>query len=173
MCLGFLDSSGALIPYSYEVWKDDKQRDSKLATSHNYLLERFLIGHCPSAGTPTRVTRMSPTMSGSQDGGPSGPVYDNQFIVVASEKQCRVMTLPSQNCIYKQQITDTDYVIKAEIINLKGELSVRSQIIYSSELVVALAGTRHNMAAKWNASCCATELPMGVVDCAAESSYYS
>lgn len=29
MCLGFLDSAGALIPNSYEVWRDDKQRDSK------------------------------------------------------------------------------------------------------------------------------------------------
>lgn len=48
-------------------------------------------------------------------------MFDQQFMVVASEKQCRVMTLPSQNCIFKQQITDTDYVIKAEIINLKGE----------------------------------------------------
>lgn len=48
-------------------------------------------------------------------------MFDQQFIVVASEKQCRVMILPSQNCIYRQQITDTDYVIKAEIINLKGE----------------------------------------------------
>lgn len=70
---------------------------------------------------------MSPTLSGSQDGGgvaggATAPVvYDQQFVVVASEKQCRVMTLPSQNCIFKQQITDTDYVIKAEIINLKGE----------------------------------------------------
>lgn len=66
---------------------------------------------------------MSPTLSGSQDGGgASAPmVFEQQFIVVASEKQCRVMTLPSQTCIFKQQITDTDYVIKAEIINLKGE----------------------------------------------------
>lgn len=28
MCLGFLDNTGALIPNSYEVWRDDKQRDS-------------------------------------------------------------------------------------------------------------------------------------------------
>lgn len=52
-------------------------------------------------------------------------MFDQQFIVVASEKQCRVITLPSQNCIFRQQITDTDYVIKAEIINLKGELEGR------------------------------------------------
>lgn len=114
---------GALIPNSYEVWKDDRQRDSEFLSSIHWMCP--LLKHpLPSplrAGTPTRVTRMSPTLSGSQDGGGGTPGYDQQFIVVASEKQCRVMTLPSQNCIYKQQITDTDYVIKAEIINLKGE----------------------------------------------------
>ena len=103
---------------SYEVWKDDKQRDSKRATKCANNLAAFEQGTSLS-GTPTRVTRTSPTLSGSQDGG--APVFDQQFIVVASEKQCRVMTLPSQNCLFKQQITDTDYVIKAEIINLKGE----------------------------------------------------
>lgn len=46
---------------------------------------------------------------------------DRQFVVIASEKQARVVALPSQNCVYRQQIVDTDFVVKAEIVSLKGK----------------------------------------------------
>lgn len=58
---------------------------------------------------------MSPTLSGQQD-----QFGDRQFVVLTSEKQARVVALPSHNCVYRQQITDADFVIKAEIISLKG-----------------------------------------------------
>lgn len=67
---------------------------------------------------------MSPTLSGggSQDsGGGAGSGGDRQYAVFASEKQARVVALPSHNCVYKQQLTDTDFIIRAEIITLKGK----------------------------------------------------
>lgn len=61
---------------------------------------------------------MSPTLSGS-----SGDTFgDRQFIVITSEKQARVVALPSQNCVYRLQISETDYAVKAEIISLKGRI---------------------------------------------------
>lgn len=30
LCLSFLDCNGALVPYSYEPWKDEGKRESKL-----------------------------------------------------------------------------------------------------------------------------------------------
>lgn len=60
---------------------------------------------------------MSPTLGGA---GGADTFGDRQFIVIASEKQARVVALPSQNCVYRLQISETDYVVKAEIINLKG-----------------------------------------------------
>lgn len=80
------------------------------------------------AGTPTKqiTNRMSPTMGGggsSSSGGvgtSADSFGDRQFMVITSEKTARVLALPSQNCVYRQQITDTDYVVKAEIISLKG-----------------------------------------------------
>lgn len=45
---------------------------------------------------------------------------DRQFIVMASEKQARVVALPSQNCVYRLQITESDTVVKAEIITMRG-----------------------------------------------------
>lgn len=45
---------------------------------------------------------------------------DRQFVVLTSEKQARVVALPSQNCVYKQQLGDINVVLKAEITSLKG-----------------------------------------------------
>ncbi|XP_055681171.1 syntaxin-binding protein 5 isoform X13 [Lutzomyia longipalpis] len=102
LSMSFLDYNGALVPYTYEAWKDEKQsekRDNIVSV----------------AGTPTKnPNRMSPTLSGNQDS-----FSDRQFIVITSEKQARVVALPSQNCVYRQQIADTDYVIKAEIISFR------------------------------------------------------
>lgn len=62
---------------------------------------------------------MSPTLGGSSG---SDSFSDRQFIAITSEKAARVIALPSQNCVYRQQIADTDYVVKAEIISLKGNV---------------------------------------------------
>ncbi|XP_055709030.1 syntaxin-binding protein 5 isoform X7 [Phlebotomus papatasi] len=97
LSMSFLDYNGALVPYTYEAWKDEKQSEKR------------------DNRTPTKnPNRMSPTLSGNQDS-----FSDRQFIVITSEKQARVVALPSQNCVYRQQIADTDYVIKAEIISFK------------------------------------------------------
>lgn len=58
---------------------------------------------------------MSPTLMSGADS-----FSDRQFIAITSEKQARVVALPSQNCVYRQQIADTEYVVKSEIISLKG-----------------------------------------------------
>lgn len=55
---------------------------------------------------------------------------DRQFVALISEKQARVVALPSQNCVYRQQLADTDFVVKAEIISLKGS-STGDSIIYN------------------------------------------
>lgn len=55
------------------------------------------------------------SMDSSSGGG------DVQFAVFVSEKQCRVVTLPSQTCLYKQQLCDTSFVVKAEVITIKGD----------------------------------------------------
>lgn len=46
---------------------------------------------------------------------------DRQFVVIASEKQARVVALPSQTCVYRQQLADSDFVVKADVISLKGK----------------------------------------------------
>ncbi|XP_024081941.1 syntaxin-binding protein 5 isoform X2 [Cimex lectularius] len=97
LTMSFLDCNGALIPYTFESWKDEskeKQSRSSRANSNS---------------------RMSPP--GTAIGEVSS--CDRQFVVIVSEKQAIVAALPSHNIVYKQQITETDFVVKAEIISLK------------------------------------------------------
>ncbi|CAD0201996.1 unnamed protein product [Chrysodeixis includens] len=101
LTMSFLDCNGALIPYSYESWRDDSKdvRDRRERTP-------------TKQSSSSSGSRMSPTPAADTAG-------DRQFVVVASEKQARVVALPSQNCVYRQQIVDTDFVVKAETVSLK------------------------------------------------------
>lgn len=101
LSMSFLDCNGALIPYSYESWKDDSMESKERNRSQ---------GKCANS-------RMSPSMN-TQAGTGDG-FEDRQFVVLASEKQARVVALPSQNCLYRQQLAETHIVIKAEITTLK------------------------------------------------------
>ena len=60
---------------------------------------------------------MSPTLNQESSFG------DRQFMVITSEKQSRIVALPSQNCVYRLQITETDFIVRAEIISMKGRIS--------------------------------------------------
>ncbi|XP_076372764.1 syntaxin-binding protein 5-like isoform X3 [Tachypleus tridentatus] len=101
LSVAFLDSSGALIPYLSESWRDisrnnNKEKDDKKMTPMNN----------------SSKNRASPTSSSSE-------VKDSQFVVMASEKQARVVALPSQTCVYKTNLTDTSFVVRAEVIPMK------------------------------------------------------
>ncbi|CAL7951266.1 unnamed protein product [Xylocopa violacea] len=102
LSMSFLDCNGALIPYSYESWKDDSMESKERNRSQ---------GKCTN-------NRMSPSMNAQTTTTGDG-FEDRQFVVLASEKQARVVALPSQNCLYRQQLAETHIVIKAEITSLK------------------------------------------------------
>lgn len=117
--MSFLDCNGALVPYSYEPWKDEGKRESKRNDGQG-AESRKSTGNLYLTETPTKGTsRMSPTLNQESSFG------DRQFMVITSEKQCRVVALPSQNCVYRLQITETDFVVRAEIVSLKGKLTLR------------------------------------------------
>ncbi|XP_018307502.1 syntaxin-binding protein 5 isoform X4 [Mycetomoellerius zeteki] len=100
LSMSFLDCNGALIPYSYESWKDENTDGKERNKSQ---------GKCTNS-------RMSPSTNTQVSG---DNFEDRQFVVLVSEKQARVVALPSQNCIYRQQLAETHIVIKAEVTSLK------------------------------------------------------
>ncbi|XP_076258837.1 syntaxin-binding protein tomosyn isoform X4 [Rhynchophorus ferrugineus] len=123
LTLSFLDCNGALIPYSYESWKDDnrerRERDR----------------------TPTRnQNRMSPTLG--ENSTRSDNCSDRQFVVIASEKQARVVALPSQTCIYRQQLADSDFVVKAEVISFKDSVCLACYISNGHLMAYSLPSLR-------------------------------
>ncbi|XP_076645950.1 syntaxin-binding protein tomosyn isoform X1 [Halictus rubicundus] len=101
LSIAFLDCNGALIPYSFESWKDDSAEGKDRNKNQ---------GKCTN-------TRMSPSMTTQAAAGDG--FEDRQFVVLVSEKQARVLALPSQNCLYRQQLAETHIVIKADITTIK------------------------------------------------------
>lgn len=94
MRLAFLDSTGALLPPAYDPWYDpnitvDEEREK---------------------GRKRRPVSVSP--STSQD------LSENQYAVVCSEKQAKILSLPSQTCIYKHSITETSFILRADVVQM-------------------------------------------------------
>ncbi|CAL1675644.1 unnamed protein product [Lasius platythorax] len=100
LSMSFLDCNGALIPYLFESWKDENTDGKERNKSQ---------GKCTNS-------RMSPSANTQVSG---DNFEDRQFVVLTSEKQARVVALPSQNCVYRQQLAESHIVIKAEVTSLK------------------------------------------------------
>ncbi|KAK6297564.1 hypothetical protein J4Q44_G00321470 [Coregonus suidteri] len=45
-------------------------------------------------------------------------LQESQYAVVCSEKQAKVIALPSQNCIFKHSITETSFVLRADVVQM-------------------------------------------------------
>ncbi|XP_064578809.1 syntaxin-binding protein 5-like isoform X10 [Zonotrichia leucophrys gambelii] len=87
-----LDCMGTLTHQPYEVWRDPHSADDGDKTR-----KRKLVMHSPSS---------------SQDMG------DHQFAVICSEKQAKVFSLPSQTCLYVHNITETSFLLRADVVTL-------------------------------------------------------
>ncbi|XP_069491930.1 syntaxin-binding protein 5-like isoform X1 [Ambystoma mexicanum] len=90
LTFSFLDCMGGLIHPPYEVWRDPNSADENEKTRR-----RKLVTFSPSS---------------SQDMG------DNQFAIVCSEKQAKVFSLPSQTCLYVHNITETSFILRADVV---------------------------------------------------------
>ncbi|XP_075228218.1 syntaxin-binding protein tomosyn [Lycorma delicatula] len=100
LTMSFLDCNGALIPYSFESWRDEGREKQKT----------------PTRSGSSNSSRMSPPPGVTPN---SELTCDRQFVALVSEKEAKVIALPSHNCVYRQQLADTDFIVKAEIISLK------------------------------------------------------
>lgn len=110
VCLAFLEPTGGIISAPYEAWRDESREPRDANRSR----------------TPTRSGLTTP-LSGGGDALSS----DNQYTVMVSEKQARVVSLPSQTCLYRANMTPTDsvFVVTANVIALKGASSCQSSVV--------------------------------------------
>ncbi|XP_048046449.1 syntaxin-binding protein 5 isoform X4 [Megalobrama amblycephala] len=86
-----LDASGMLLPHVYEPWYEPNAPEEE----------------------KERPRRRRPTSPPS-----SQENQDCQYAVVCSEKQAKVVALPSQNCIYEHNITEASFVLRADVVTM-------------------------------------------------------
>ncbi|XP_054088607.1 syntaxin-binding protein 5 isoform X3 [Zeugodacus cucurbitae] len=123
--MSFLDSFGSLIPYSFEAWRDDGKKDRTPTKSSSKTSPTF---------TPTTANTISSTPGGNvyssssnaSSSGISGSLStgldsltDRQYIVITSEKQTKVFDIANQSCIYRINLSEMDFAVKAETISMK------------------------------------------------------
>ncbi|XP_041106241.1 syntaxin-binding protein 5-like isoform X1 [Polyodon spathula] len=97
--MSFLDSTGALYPPACEPWHEPNAPDNK--DEKDKLRKRRPVSISPSA---------------------SQEISENQYAVICSEKQAKVISLPSQNCIYQHNITETSFVLRADIVQMSNSV---------------------------------------------------
>ncbi|XP_025150210.1 syntaxin-binding protein 5 isoform X8 [Bubalus bubalis] len=97
--MAFLDSTGCLVPPAHEPWKEHNVPEEK--DEKEKLKKRRPVSVSPSS---------------------SQEISENQYAVICSEKQAKVISLPSQNCAYKQNITETSFVLRGDIVSLSNSI---------------------------------------------------
>ncbi|XP_041809215.1 syntaxin-binding protein 5 isoform X4 [Chelmon rostratus] len=93
LTMALLDATGTLLPPSYEPWYDSNASDEEREKSRR---------------------RRPASPPSSQEG------QDSQFAVLCSEKQAKVVAMPSQTRIYKHNITETSFVLRADVVQMAG-----------------------------------------------------
>ncbi|XP_045918398.1 syntaxin-binding protein 5 isoform X4 [Micropterus dolomieu] len=93
LTMALLDATGTLLPPSYEPWYDSNASEEEKEKSRK---------------------RRPASPPSSQDG------QDSQFAVLCSEKQAKVVAMPSQTRIYKHSITESSFVLRADVVQMSG-----------------------------------------------------
>ncbi|XP_022359335.1 syntaxin-binding protein 5 isoform X5 [Enhydra lutris kenyoni] len=97
--MAFLDTTGCLVPPAYESWREHNVPEEK--DEKEKLKKRRPVSVSPSS---------------------SQEISENQYAVICSEKQAKVISLPTQNCAYKQNITETSFVLRGDIVALSNSI---------------------------------------------------
>uniref|UniRef100_A0A4W3HSM6 Syntaxin-binding protein 5-like n=1 Tax=Callorhinchus milii TaxID=7868 RepID=A0A4W3HSM6_CALMI len=97
--MAFLDTTGSLIHPAHEPWREPNVQEDK--DDKDKCRKRRPVSVSPSS---------------------SQEISENQYAVICSEKQAKVISLPSQNYIYKHNITETSFVLRADVVGLNGSI---------------------------------------------------
>lgn len=94
--MALLDATGALLPGPSEPWREpDCANDKERARK-----------------------RRTASPPGSQEAG------EMQFAVICSDKQAKVIALPSQAVAFKHNITETSFVLRSDVVQMSGGVCI-------------------------------------------------
>ncbi|XP_061602582.1 syntaxin-binding protein 5a isoform X1 [Cololabis saira] len=117
MRMAFLDSTGALLPPAHEPWYEP----NITADGEEKVRKRRPVSVSPST---------------SQD------LSESQYAVVCSEKQAKVMSLPSQTCIYKHNITETSFILRSDVVQMSQGVCVACFCANGHIMTLSVPGLR-------------------------------
>lgn len=117
--MAFLDSTGALLPPAFDPWYEPN------VTADGEEREKV---------RKRRPVSVSP--STSQD------LNESQYAVVCSEKQAKVISLPSQTCIYKHSITETSFILRADVVQMSQGVCLACFCANGHIMTLSLPGLR-------------------------------
>ncbi|XP_057714895.1 syntaxin-binding protein 5 isoform X3 [Corythoichthys intestinalis] len=95
LTMALLDASGSLLSASHEPWYDPNSSDEEKEKEKS----RWRRPASPPSW---------------QEG------QDSQFAVLCSEKQAKVLAMPSQTRVYKHNITESSFVLRADVVCMAG-----------------------------------------------------
>ncbi|XP_073712235.1 syntaxin-binding protein 5a isoform X2 [Misgurnus anguillicaudatus] len=117
--MAFLDSTGSLLPPALESWYET---------------------NAPANGEERDKVRKRRPVSVSPSA--SQELNENQYAVVCSEKQAKVITLPSQNCAFKHNITETSFVLRADVVQINAGICLACFCANGHIMTLSLPGLR-------------------------------
>ncbi|XP_058469277.1 syntaxin-binding protein 5a isoform X1 [Solea solea] len=119
MRMAVLDSTGSQLPPTFESWYEPNI--SADGEEREKVRKRRPVSVSPST---------------SQD------LNESQYAVVCSEKQAKVIALPSQNCIYKHSITETSFILRADVVQMSQGMCVACFCANGHIMTLSLPGLR-------------------------------
>ncbi|GFS17308.1 syntaxin-binding protein 5 [Elysia marginata] len=123
VCMSFLDFKGSLIPSLSEQWRDT--RDNK------DMSERASKASSRQMSVSTSKAKISPTSSTEINN-------DRQFAIICSEKQARAISLPSQTCAFKVKVTESSFVVRAEVVGMRDSVCLMCYVANGHILAFSL-----------------------------------
>ncbi|XP_022100438.1 syntaxin-binding protein 5-like [Acanthaster planci] len=119
LLMAFLDCNGSLITPPYEPWKDVSRETKDSRDKRPPSLQRM---------------RMSPSSSTE--------IADRQFVVICSEKEAKVISLPSQTCAYRVKVAESSYVVRADVISLQNSVCLACYVANGHIMAFSLPSFR-------------------------------
>ncbi|XP_066532660.1 syntaxin-binding protein 5a isoform X1 [Hoplias malabaricus] len=117
--MAFLDATGSLLPPPSELWYEP---------------------NAPANGEERERVRKRRPVSVSPS--TSQELNEHQFAVVCSEKQAKVIALPSQTCIFKHNITETSFVLRTDVVQMGSGICVACFCANGHIMTLSLPGLR-------------------------------
>ncbi|XP_035277434.1 syntaxin-binding protein 5a isoform X21 [Anguilla anguilla] len=117
--MAFLDATGSFLPPAFEPWYEPNAPDDR--DEKDKARKRRPVSVSPSS---------------------SQELNEHQYAVVCSEKQAKVIALPSQTCIFKHNITEASFVLRSDVVQMSAGMCVACFCANGHIMTLSLPGLR-------------------------------